>query len=410
MADTIRPLGITDAMLHGASASSQADWWLEDVLPIAEKLDQAGLWALGVGTASLATASEDDPWARLRGLKAAMPHTPLLISLCGDRLESEYLNQLVRDASHSGVSVVRVYLQGNDTRGWQQAVEAIHTHGAHAQGCLPYTREAAADEDGWLNMAQKVAAQGVDSLMVEDAKGKLMPYRAYTLVSQLKGRLNVPVHLSVCARPDLASATLLKAAEAGIDGVDSAIFPEDADSRYSVTGAIVAMLKGSDRDTGIELAHVDDIAAYFTLLYQHGADSAEVVGSAPPAEETRQGEDNTQASVYTVTVNGTEYVVEVAEGGDITQVQQRAQEPQPRKETAPEVTVEAPLSGSVVRVNVKPGDAVKEGDVMLLLEAMKMETEVRAADGGTAARVNIAEGDSVTAGDVLIALEGKAHG
>ncbi|MDN6180571.1 MAG: biotin/lipoyl-binding protein [Halomonas subglaciescola] len=409
MAETIRPLGITDTMLHGAPHANQADWQLEDVLPVAEKLDQAGFWALGLGSvASFATASEDDPWARLRGIKAAMPHTPLLISLCGDQLESENIEQLVRDASRSGVSVFRVYLQGNDARGWQRIVEAIHAHGAHAQGCLPYTREAAADEDSWLNMAQEVAAQGVDSLLMEDARRKLTPYMAYTLVSRLKARLDIPVHLNCSARAGLANATLLKAAEAGADGVDSAFLPADTESCYSVTGAVVAMLAGSDRDTGIELAHVDDIAAYFMLLYQHGADSSEAASSVSSA--TQQGEDDTQASVYTVTVNSIEYVVEVAEGGDITQVHQHVHEPKPVQGAADEVIVEAPLAGSVIRVNVKPGDAVTEGDVVLLLEAMKMETEVRAAEAGTVSRVNIAEGDSVTAGDMLIALQGKAHG
>lgn len=414
MAEKTRPLSITDVVLYDAQQPSRAAWRLEDILPVAEKLDRVDFWALNVGSAAAFDAgTEEDHWARLRGLKAAMPHTPLLMSLRDDQTNSGAFDEsLVRRAVAHGVTVFRLYGEENDTHGWRQAIESIKTQEGHAQGCLRYTHESPRDLENWLSLANEAAATGVDSLIIVDAHGELAPYMAYELVSRLKARLDIPIHLSCSARVGLASATLLKAAEAGVDGVDAAIVSMDKAEGYGPTGSVVAMLEGSDRDTGLDLALVDDIAAYFALLYQHDPDaeeSGEIACTEPDSAEDKSGEDNVGASVYTVTVNGAAYVVEVAEGGDITQVQQQgASTPVPAASSGERI--EAPLAGSVIQVNVKPGDQVAEGDVVLLLEAMKMETEIRAAEAGTVARVNIAEGDSVTAGDVLMVFQGKAHG
>jgi|AntDeeMinimDraft_4_1070355.scaffolds.fasta_scaffold01275_5 pyruvate carboxylase len=408
MAEKTCPLSITDVVLYDAQQPSRAAWRLEDILPVAEKLDRVGFWALDVGSAAAFDAeTEEDHWARLRGLKAAMPHTPLLMSLQRQQPDGNgAFEHLVERARAHGVDVFRLYDAANDPRHLGQASRAVQAHEGHAQGCLLYTHDPAFSLEHWLNLADDIASMGVDSLIIQDTAGELKPYVAYELISRLKARLDIPIHLSCSARAGLASATLLKAAEAGADGVDGAILPAETASSHSASGAVIAMLEGSDRDTALDLALVDDIAAYFALLYQHDPDaeeSGEIACTEPDPAEDKPVEDNPGASIYTVTVNGAAYVVEVAEGGDITQVQQQgASTPVPAASSG--ARVEAPLAGSVIQVNVKPGDQVAEGDVVLLLEAMKMETEVRAAEAGAVSRVNVVEGDSVAVGDALIVL------
>jgi len=604
MTDKTRPLGITDVVLRDAHQSLFATRMrLDDMLPIAEKLDRVGFWSLeswgGATFDACIRYLGEDPWERIRALKAAMPNTPQQMLLRGQNLlgyrhyADDVVDKFVERARTSGVDVFRVFDAMNDPRNLERAIQAVRNVEGHAQGTLSYTVSPVHTLDGWVELGKTIAAMGADSLAIKDMAGLLKPYDAYELVTKLKAAVDIPIHMQCHATTGMSTATALKAAEAGIDNVDTAISSMSMTYGHSPTESVVAILQGTERDTGLDLELLEEIAAYFRevrkkyaafegslkgidsriliaqvpggmltnmegQLKEQGAGdklddvlkeiprvredlgfiplvtpTSQIVGTqavmnvmmgeryksiskevqallkgeygAAPApfnkelqarvleggepitgrpadrlepemdrltaelqEKARaegirlaEGEreiddvltyalfpqiglkflkhrDNPDAfepapqapgkeaadagaslpatspqgvteakapagpETYTVTVNGKAYVVEVAEGGE---VQAQAAPAQP--EAAPAAsgeTITAPLAGNIFKVNVRPGDAVEEGDVVIILEAMKMETEVRATAAGTVSAVNVSEGDSVAVGDVLIEL------
>jgi oxaloacetate decarboxylase (Na+ extruding) subunit alpha len=623
MTDTARPLGITDVVLRDAHQSLFATRLrLDDMLPIAEKLDRVGFWSLeswgGATFDACIRYLGEDPWERIRALKAAMPNTPQQMLLRGQNLlgyrhyGDDVVDKFVERAKTNGVDVFRVFDAMNDPRNLERAIQAVRNVEGHAQGTLSYTVSPVHTLDGWVELGKTIAAMGADSLCIKDMAGLLKPYDAYELVSKLKQAVDIPIHMQCHATTGMSTATALKAAEAGIDNVDTAISSMSMTYGHSPTESVVAILQGTERDTGLDLELLEEIAAYFRevrkkyaafegslkgidsriliaqvpggmltnmegQLKEQGAGdklddvlqeiprvredlgfiplvtpTSQIVGTqavmnvmmgeryksiskevqallkgeygAAPAPFNKElqarvlegkapitcrpadrleaemetlaaelkakakadgirlaeGEreiddvltyalfpqiglkflknrDNPDAfepapqapeqapetgapengngpaklpvasekggaqvpttqvaapagpETYTVTVNGKAYVVEVAEGGEIADVKaQGGSAPAaPAAEAAPAPsgeTISAPLAGNIFKVNVRPGDAVKDGDVVIILEAMKMETEVRAASAGTVSAVKVGEGDSVAVGDVLIEL------
>ncbi|MGB8711832.1 MAG: sodium-extruding oxaloacetate decarboxylase subunit alpha [Onishia taeanensis] len=604
MSETRRPLGITDVVLRDAHQSLFATRMrLDDMLPIAEKLDRVGFWSLeswgGATFDACIRYLGEDPWARIRALKEAMPNTPQQMLLRGQNLlgyrhyADDVVDKFVERARTNGVDVFRVFDAMNDPRNLERAIKAVRANEGHAQGTIAYTVSPVHTVDGWVELAKQIADMGADSLAIKDMAGLLAPYTAYELVSKLKRELSIPIHMQCHATTGMSTATALKAVEAGIDNIDTAISSMSMTYGHSPTESVVAMLKDTDRDTGLDLELLEDIAAYFREVRKKyaafegslkGIDSRILVaqvpggmltnmegqlkeqgagdklddvlseiprvredlgfiplvtptsqivgtqavmnvmmgsryksiskevqallkgeyGAAPsdynqdlqsrvlegnqpitcrPADRLEpeverltqeleakakeenirledgerriddvltyalfpqiglkflKNRDNPEAfepapkaqsagvpaasapaksggeapaagpETYTITVNGKQYVVEVAEGGEIGQVQSQGDAGQAAAPAAPAAssgeTVSAPLAGNIFKVNVKPGDQVAEGDVVIILEAMKMETEIRAASAGTVSAVKVKEGDSVSVGDALVVL------
>jgi len=612
MTDKTRPLGITDVVLRDAHQSLFATRMrLDDMLPIAEKLDRVGFWSLeswgGATFDACIRYLGEDPWERIRALKAAMPNTPQQMLLRGQNLlgyrhyADDVVDRFVERARTNGVDVFRVFDAMNDPRNLERAIQAVRKVEGHAQGTLSYTVSPVHTLDGWVELGKTIAGMGADSLAIKDMAGLLKPYDAYELVTKLKKAVDIPIHMQCHATTGMSTATALKAAEAGIDNVDTAISSMSMTYGHSPTESVVAILQGTERDTGLDLELLEEIAAYFRevrkkyaafegslkgidsrilvaqvpggmltnmegQLKEQGAgdklddvlqeiprvrkdlgyiplvtptsqivgtqavmnvmmgsrytsiskevqallkggygaapapfnkelqarvleggepitcspadrldpemerltaelkekakaegirlaegereiddvltyalfpqiglkflknrDNPEAFEPAPqaPGKETpdarlpvssQKGGAEAKAPVtqggapagpetYTVTVNGKAYVVEVAEGGEIGQVQAQDEALAPAAPAGSSgETISAPLAGNIFKVNVKPGDSVTEGDVVIILEAMKMETEVRATGAGTVSSVNVSEGDSVAVSDVLIEL------
>ncbi|WP_016853514.1 sodium-extruding oxaloacetate decarboxylase subunit alpha [Halomonas smyrnensis] len=603
MTENARPLGITDVVLRDAHQSLFATRMrLDDMLPIAEKLDRIGFWSLeswgGATFDACIRYLGEDPWERIRALKAAMPNTRQQMLLRAQNLlgyrhyADDVVDRFVERARTNGVDVFRVFDAMNDPRNLERAIQAVRANEGHAQGTLSYTLSPVHTLDGWVELGERIAAMGADSLAIKDMAGLLKPYDAYELVSRLKQAVDIPIHMQCHATTGLSTATALKAIEAGIDNVDAAISSMSMTYGHSPTESLVAMLQGTERDTGLDLEALEDIAGYFrevrkkyaafegslkgidsrilvaqvpggmltnmeNQLKEQGAGdrlddvlqeiprvredlgyiplvtpTSQIVGTqavmnvmmgeryksiskevqallkgeygaapapynaelqarvleggepitcrpadrlspemdrlsaelkekagaegirlaegereiddvltyalfpqiglkflkhrddpdafepAPSAPAARSAASSAQApaggpETYTVTVNGKSYVVEVAEGGEIEHIQEQGGGAVSTASAAPAAssgaassgeTISAPLAGNIFKVNVKPGDWVAEGDVVIILEAMKMETEVRAASAGTVSAVNVGEGDSVAVGDALVVL------
>ena len=590
MSDAKKPLGITDVVLRDAHQSLFATRMrIDDMLPIAEKLDSIGFWSLetwgGATFDSCIRYIGENPWDRLRSLKAAMPNTKQQMLLRGQNLlgyrhyADDVVDKFVERAAVNGIDVFRIFDAMNDPRNLERAIKAVKATGKHAQGTISYTKSKVHTIEMWVDYAKSLEDLGVDSICIKDMSGILVPYDAYELVSRLKAQTDLEVQLHAHATSGLSDMSILKAIEAGVDRVDTSISSMAMTYGHTATESIVAALQGTDRDTGLDLNALSEIAAYFRevrkkyakfegslrgtdsriliaqvpggmltnmeaqLKEQNAADKFDEVlqeiprvredlgliplvtptsqivgtqavinvlvgeryktiskevqgilkgeyGAAPaafnkelqlkvldgaeaitcrpadllkseidsltveleqlakekgielaPADsriddvliyalfpqvglkylENRNNPDafepvptiedamtmattkNTGPQVYTISVNGQDYVVQVKEGGDVSAIVPTAAAPVAAPVKAGE-EVPAPLAGNIWKVEVSVGDAIEEGDVIVILEAMKMETEVRAARSGTVVSVDVKEGDAVQVGDSLITL------
>lgn len=590
MTEKKQALGITDVVLRDAHQSLFATRLrLDDMLPIADKLDQVGFWSVeswgGATFDACIRYLGEDPWHRIRSLKAAMPNTQQQMLLRGQNLlgyrhyADDVVAKFVERAALNGVDVFRVFDAMNDPRNLEVAIKAVLETGKHAQGTMAYTLSPVHDLQMWLDMAKRIEEMGADSLAIKDMAGLLTPYKAFELVTRLKETISIPIHMQSHATTGLSTATIMKCVEAGIDNVDSAISSMSMTYGHSATESVVAIFKDTDRDTGLNIELLEEIATYFRevrkkyaafegslrgvdarilvaqvpggmltnmesqLREQNALDrmdevlkeiprvredlgfiplvtpTSQIVGTqavinvltgeryktiteetqallrgeygaspAPfnkelqdrvlegaqpitcrPADklepelealtteldklaaeegfELAEGEqkvddvltyalfhqtalkflknrDNPDAfepaptlqsaaaasakqsgvasgsETYTINVNGEQYVVEVNEGGDISQV---ANQPKaaPVGDGEP---VKAPLSGNIWKVMVSAGQKVEEGDVLLILEAMKMETQIVSERAGTVAGVFVKPGDTTKVGDVLVTI------
>ena len=600
---TPRPVAITDVVLRDAHQSLFATRLrLDDMLPAAEMLDQVGYWSLeswgGATFDSCIRFLGEDPWDRLRELKKAMPRTRQQMLLRGQNLlgyrhyADDVVERFVERAAATGIDVFRVFDAMNDPRNMRCALQAVKKQGAHAQGTLSYTTSPVHNEQTWIDLTEQLLEIGVDSIAIKDMSGILTPSAAYSLVKKLKEQFDVELHLHCHATTGMAEMALLKAIEAGVDRVDTAISSMSGTYGHAATEAIVAALQGTPYDTGLELIQLEKIAAYFRtirkkynafegqlrgidsriliaqvpggmltnlesqLKQQNAADKLDLVlaeiprvredlgflplvtptsqivgtqavlnvltgerykniaketagvlkgeyGATPapvnaelqqrvlngelpitcrPADNLKPEIDKLETSVveeaaqkgvklaansiddvltvalfpqiawkflenrgnpaafeappeaaaaiapvapavvspaakekvegtaiYTIEVDGRSYMVKVSEGGEIRHVQESSSAvaptvPAPAVSAAKTTPVTAPLAGTIWKVVVKTGDVIKEGDVLVILEAMKMETEIRAAHAGTVSVILIKEGDAVAVGDCLLTL------
>jgi len=268
------PIGITDVVLRDAHQSLLATRFrLEDMLPIAGELDKIGFWSLeswgGATFDACIRYLGEDPWERIRELKKAMPNTPQQMLLRGQNIlgyrhyADDVVNTFVERAAVNGIDVFRVFDAMNDVRNLQTAMAAVKRVGRHAQGTLSYTLSPVHTLDMWVDMGKQLEDLGADSIAIKDMAGLLTPYRGYELVTRLKSSCSVPIHMQCHATTGLSTATILKCVEAGIDNVDTAISSMSMTYGHSPTESIVAILAGTDRDTGLDIEALENIAAYF---------------------------------------------------------------------------------------------------------------------------------------------------
>lgn len=591
-----KPLAITDVVLRDAHQSLFATRMrLEDMLPIAAELDKVGYWSLetwgGATFDSCIRFLGEDPWERLRELKKAMPNTPMQMLLRGQNLlgyrhyADDVVEKFIERSHANGMDVFRVFDAMNDVRNFEKAVKSVVDVGAHAQGTLSYTTSPVHNSDTWVDLAKRLEDLGCHSLCIKDMSGLLKPYEAEELITRIKASCDVPLALHCHATTGLSTATAVKAIEAGVDILDTAISSMSCTYGHTPTETVVAMLEGTERDTNLKLDQIAPIAAYFRevrkkyakfegqlkgvdsriliaqvpggmltnmegqLKEQGAADrldevlkeiprvrkelgyiplvtpTSQIVGTqavinvltgeryksitketagilkgeygAAPAEldselqkkvlngaepitcrpadllqdefveltqelqkkakaesislvedfeddvltyalfpqvglkflknrhnpsafEPAPGTEpevksapvaapsaSTSVESYSVKVDGQVYEVEVGPQGQLTSVVASTASAAPvttvaAKEAGEEVP--APLAGNIFKVNVSSGEIVAEGDVLLILEAMKMETEVRAARGGVVQDLHVKEGDAVTVGSPLLSL------
>ena len=588
-------LEITDVVLRDGHQSLFATRMrLADMLPIAEKLDQVGYWSVetwgGATFDSCIRFLGEDPWDRIRQLKAAMPNTPQQMlfraqNILGYRhYADDVVHKFVERAAVNGVDVFRVFDAMNDTRNMKTALKAVKAVDKHAQATMSYTLSPVHNLQGWLDMARRLEDIGCDSICIKDMAGLLKPYAGFELVTELKKIVSVPIHMHCHATTGLSTATNLKCIEAGVDRVDTSISSMAMTYGHSATESVVAIMQECERDTGLDLALIEEIAAYFRVVRKkyakwegslQGIDSRILIAQVPggmltnmegqlkeqgagdkldavleeiprvrkdlgyiplvtptsqivgtqavlnvltgerytkltgeaagvlrgeygetpadvnadlrqqaldgddlitcrPADliedeldklkdeliglakeksiKLTEGEgliddvltyalfpqiglkflenrDNPSAfepvptgnegstvsndageEVYTVTVDGVDHVVTVANGGDISGIVPTSGSSAVTSETAvaaPTTGGEgfpAPMAGNVFKVQVDPGDQVEEGDVMIILEAMKMEITVVSPKTATVVEVAVKEGDDVSLGDILVTL------
>ena len=603
-----KPLALTELVLRDAHQSLLATRMrIEDMLPIAEKLDKAGFWSVeswgGATFDACIRYLGEDPWERIRKLKAAMPNTKQQMLLRGQNLlgyrhyADDVVTRFVERAHESGVDVFRIFDAMNDIRNLKTAIKATIDSGAHAQGTISYTVSPVHNLKLWLEMAKQLEDLGVHSICVKDMAGLLKPYECEALITGLKETVDVPIAMQCHATTGLSTATYQKAIDAGIDMLDTAISSMSMTYGHSATETMVSIVEGTERDTGIALPELEEIASYFrevrkkyskfegslkgvdarillaqvpggmltnmeSQLKEQGAEdkfeevlkeiprvredlgfiplvtpTSQIVGtqsvlnvltgeryksitketagvlkgeygataapvnkelqarvldgaepvtcrpadniapeldtlskeldelaekkqlslsddkiddvltyalfpqiglkfienrgnpdafepapsaqesqssSAPkPAEAKSSSQGATTSETYDVNVDGKVYRVEVAPSGTLTSVtpasgSQTQAQPQTNSaapsDSNSSQSIDAPLAGNVFKVLVRNGDSVSEGDVVMILEAMKMETEIRSAYTGTVTDITVGEGDAVTSGQPLILL------
>ncbi len=602
MSDKKQPLGITDVILRDAHQSLLATRMrLDDMLPIAEKLDKVGFWSLeswgGATFDACIRYLGEDPWERIRELKKAMPNTPQQMLFRGQNIlgyrhyADDIVDRFVERAAKNGVDVFRVFDAMNDVRNLETAIKAVKREGKHAQGTMSYTVSPVHTIDSWVSMARQIEDMGADSLCIKDMAGLLAPYVAYELITELKKATSLDIHMQCHATTGLSTATYIKAVEAGIDNLDTAISSMSMTYGHTPTETLVAMLEGTDRDTGLDIHLLEEIASYFRQVRKKyarfegalkGIDSRILVAQVPggmltnlenqlreqnatdrldevleeiprvredlgfiplvtptsqivgtqavlnvltgeryktvtreteavlkgeygatpakvdsalqervldggepitcrpadllepefekqqkelkelakeksfkilddiddtltyallpqPALKFFQNRDNPDAfepvptaedatsapgktadsaagepGVYTVELENRRYVVRVTEGGDVSEIgevsgsdgkKEAAQESSGSAQSGGELyQVKAPLSGNVFKLVADEGTEIQEGDVLMVLEAMKMETEIRSDRAGTVKTLHVAEGESVSSGDPLVSL------
>lgn len=592
-----KPLAITDVVLRDAHQSLFATRMrIEDMLPIAAELDKIGYWSLETwGGATFDACIRflgEDPWERLRALKKAMPNTPMQMLLRGQNLlgyrhyADDVVEKFVERAHANGMDVFRIFDAMNDVRNFEKAVKATIDVGAHAQGTLSYTTSPVHNTQTWVDLAKRLEDLGCHSLCIKDMSGLLKPYEAEELITRIKQSCAVPLALHCHATTGLSTATAVKAVEAGIDILDTAISSMSQTYGHTPTETVVAMLQDTPRDTQLKLEQLEPIAAYFrevrkkyakfegqlkgvdsriliaqvpggmltnmeSQLKEQGAahridevleeiprvrqdlgfiplvtPTSQIVGTqavinvltgeryksitketagvlkgeygatpasvnaelqarvleggqaitcrpadllqdeldhltkellekaqvekitladakvddvltyalfpqvglkflknrhnpeafepapgkepAPVATAPARSEPAAGIESYSVKVDGVVYDVEVGPQGQLTSVVPAGQKAAPKLAVATPTqgaeAVAAPLAGTIFKIQVEQGDEVAEGDVLIVLEAMKMETEIRAARSGVIQELHVKEGDSVRVGASLLSL------
>ena len=288
-----KPVHITDLTLRDGHQSLFATrMTTDDMLPIAEKMDSIGFYSMEVwGGATFDVMTRflnEDPWERVRLLKQKMPNTKLQMLLRGQNLvgyrnyADDVVEAFVEKAAEVGIDIFRVFDALNDERNFIAAFNAIKKCGKHIQGAISYSLTEKRlggpifNIDYYIGKAKKIEDMGADSLCIKDMAGIISPYDAYELVSQLKANISIPVHLHTHYTSGMASMALLKAIEAGADGIDTCLAPFAMRSSHCAVEPFVVTLQGTPHETGFDLETIAEIDEYLESIvpkYMNFADT-----------------------------------------------------------------------------------------------------------------------------------------
>ena len=269
-----KPVGITELVLRDGHQSLFATRMrIDDMLPIADKLDKIGYWSMeswgGATFDSCIRYLGEDPWDRIREIKKVMPNTPQQMLLRGQNLlgyrhyGDDVVRKFIDRCAENGVGVFRIFDAMNDMRNLETAIDQTRKVEQHAQGTISYTVSPVHTTELWIEMAKKIEDMGADSLCIKDMAGLLQPYVAFDLVTKLKAAIDIPIQLHAHATTGLSTATILKSIEAGIDRVDTAIGSMSMTYGHSATNSVVSILDHGPRKTGLDLEKLEEIDAYF---------------------------------------------------------------------------------------------------------------------------------------------------
>ena len=265
---------ITDTILRDGHQSQAATRMRTDeMLPACEKLDKVGYYSLecwgGATYDSCLRFLNEDPWERLRKLRAALPNTKTQMLLRGQNLlgyrpySDDVVEFFVKKAIENGIDIIRCFDALNDLRNMQTAVKATKKYGGTAEIALSYTESPVHNEDYFVKLAEEIEKMGADLICIKDMANLLLPYKAYSLVKRLKKATSLPIVLHTHNTTGTGDMVLLKAVEAGVDVVDTCLSPLASGTSQPATESLVATLQGTEYDTGIDLNLLADLAGYF---------------------------------------------------------------------------------------------------------------------------------------------------
>lgn len=271
---------ITETVLRDAHQSLIATrMTTDDILPIVEKLDNIGYNSLecwgGATFDSCLRFMSEDPWERLRKIKSKAKKTKLQMLLRGQNLlgykhyADDVVTYFVQKSIANGIDIIRIFDALNDVRNIEASIKACKKEGGHAQGTVSYTISPVHNLELFVKDARRLVEMGADSICIKDMAGLLLPYSAYNLVKALKEYVKVPLQIHTHYTSGVASMTYLKAIEAGADVVDCAISPMAMGTSQPPTEPLVASLKDTEFDTGLDLEKLTEIAEYFRPIKEN---------------------------------------------------------------------------------------------------------------------------------------------
>ncbi len=269
-----KPLYITDTILRDAHQSQAATRMrIEDMIPALERLDKIGYWSVecwgGATFDSCMRFLNEDPWERLRTIKKHMPNTKLQMLFRGQNIlgykhyADDVVEKFVEKSIENGIDVIRIFDALNDPRNLETAVKSCKKFGGICETAMSYTSSPVHDEKYFVNLAKQLEDMGADVICIKDMANLLLPYDAYSLIKKLKESVKVPIHLHTHNTTGTGDMMYLMAAQAGVDIVDTALSPMANGTSNPCTEALVATLQGTDRDTGLDLTALGDLADYF---------------------------------------------------------------------------------------------------------------------------------------------------
>ncbi|RKD27526.1 oxaloacetate decarboxylase, alpha subunit [Caminicella sporogenes DSM 14501] len=267
-------IGITETILRDAHQSLIATRLkIDEIVPILEKLDEVGYNALecwgGATFDSCLRFLNEDPWERLRVIRKHVKKTKLQMLLRGQNIlgykhyADDVVIEFVKKSIANGIDIIRIFDALNDVRNLKVAIETTKKEGGHAQAAISYTISPVHTINTYVKLAKDMENMGADSICIKDMSGLLTPYTAYDLISAIKKEVDIPIELHSHATSGLASMTYLKAIEAGVDIIDTAISPFALGTSQPPTEPMVATLKETKYDTGLDMDKLNEIAEYF---------------------------------------------------------------------------------------------------------------------------------------------------
>lgn len=285
---TPKPVKITDTTFRDAHQSLMATRMRTDaMLPIAEKIDQVGFFSIEMwGGATFDVCIRylaEDPWERIRVLKRHIKNTPFQMLLRGQNVvgyrnyPDDVVTKFVEKAAENGIDIFRVFDALNDVRNMEVAIKTIKKCGKHAQGSICYTISPVHTIEYYVDVAKKLAELECDSICIKDMAGMLAPKPAYELITTLKKEVGLPVHLHSHSTSGMVMMTYLRACDAGVDILDTAFSPLAWGTSQPPVESVVAALKGTPYDTGLNLELLHEIAEYFQELREKYYDPLKLI-------------------------------------------------------------------------------------------------------------------------------------